>query len=78
MEINWDTLSGVIISGVISVKIDKGTYRDSAGDYLTSLYKNIDNKGLSIFLDTNHNLSNEIYKFKRDNNAQNFVFNMIN
>ncbi|MFL9482875.1 hypothetical protein ACI6Q2_08860 [Chitinophagaceae bacterium LWZ2-11] len=75
-ELNWDTLSDVIISGVISVDIDKGKYKDDAEKYLSGLYKNIDNKDLSLFIDIKHDLPNELFKFKNDINAQNLIFNI--
>jgi len=75
-ELNWDTLSDVIISGVISVDIDEGKYKEDAEKYLNSLFKNIENRSLSLFMDIRHDLPNEHYNFISDVNSQSLVFNL--
>ncbi|CAN5740775.1 hypothetical protein BH11BAC3_BH11BAC3_37690 [soil metagenome] len=74
-EINWDTLADVIISGVVSVEIDNGpNYKTSAGNYLSSLFAQVIGQPLILFLDIKRDFSNELYKFKSDNAAQQLSF----
>ena len=75
-ELNWDSLSEVIISGVISVDIDEGSYKGNAEDYLNSLYKDVDNKALTLYIDLKQDFPNELYKFTNDVNSQSLVFNI--
>jgi hypothetical protein len=73
-QVDWNTLSDVIITGVIRVELDGGTYKKDADTYLSSLYKKFDNKALSIFIDLKHDQGNEVRRFKADANVQDFSF----
>ncbi|HEX5151234.1 MAG TPA: hypothetical protein VFW07_07280 [Parafilimonas sp.] len=69
-EINWDTLADVIISGVVNVEVDNGEYKNKAETYLTSLFAQVLGQPLMLFVDIKRDFSNELYKFKSDNAAQ--------
>ncbi|MEI6050663.1 MAG: hypothetical protein WCS03_17335 [Bacteroidota bacterium] len=75
-ELNWDSLSDVIISGVISVDLDYGSYKTDAENYLNDLFTKVDSKSLSLFLDLKHDFSNELNLFQNNKGALQFDFNL--
>ena len=75
-EINWDSLADVIISGVVSVEIDNSAYKLAAENYLKSLFAQVSGQPLTLFLDIKRDFSNELYKFKSDNSAQQLSFSL--
>src|SRR6202008_2932644 len=57
--VNLDTVRDVMITGVLSVELDEGDYMIAAQKYLTSLFSEIKDQVLSLFLDIKHDLANE-------------------
>jgi hypothetical protein len=76
-QVNWDTLSDVIISGVLNIDTDYGEYYTGAGKYLDALLKKVDSdEPLLLFLDVKHDLPNELNLYKTQPAATQFSFSL--
>ncbi len=76
-QVNWDSLSDVIISGVLNIDTDYGDYAIGAGKYIDSLFKDTGREQpFLLLLDVKNDLANELNKFRTDNTATQFSFNV--
>ncbi len=74
-DLNWDSLSDVIISGVISVEIGDQAYFDAADSYVSGLLGDA-KQPQNLFLDIRHDLPNEAYAYTSDPTKPELAFSL--
>jgi hypothetical protein len=74
-QVNWDTLSDVVITGVVSIETDYGDYAKGAAHYLDEIFKQINrDQPFSLLHHIRNDFGNELHKFKVDPSASQLAF----
>jgi hypothetical protein len=66
-QLDWNTLTDLLIIGDISFSEDEGTYKTTACKYLDEIFKNLVGKPFGLMMDLKRDFSNDYYAFVSGN-----------
>lgn len=76
-QVNWNTLSDLLITGILSVDTDYGQYAAGAGKYLEDIFKKFDREQpFSLFNSIKNDYPNDFHRFEIATNGTPLSFSI--